>query len=126
MTEQYQQPDINLGRNFFFREFQVGDPTGGFPFPFQQLDARSQLASFDTVNIAGIVLLPSARAAGPNAEIAILAGNASVNPLTITTAILGDSFIVSAGVLLAIAADNIVTTFRSNGFDNWIGVSQTT
>jgi len=127
MTAPYLNPDINDGRNFFFREFFVTDPViPPFPFPSQQLTILTQLATFDTGNIAGIALLPSARAAGPNASITIVANNASANPLTITTAIPGDSFIVSAGFLLVIGADNIASTFKSNGADNWIGVSQTT
>jgi len=126
MTEQYQKRDINNGENFFFREFQPTDPiVPPFPSPSQVLGPQSQLASFDTANVAGIVVLPPARTAGPNAEIAIVAGNASSNPLTITGSP-GDSFIVSAGITLVIGTDNIVTTFRSNGFDNWIAVSQTT
>lgn len=119
MTEQYQKRDINNGENFFFHEFQVGDPT-------QVLGPLTQLASFDTGTTPGTVQLPSARAAGPNAAITIVAGNAGTNPLTIALAP-GDSFIQSAGIVLpVIAADNIVTTLRSNGFDNWIAVSQTT
>lgn len=119
MTDQYQKRDINNGENFFFHEFAVGDPA-------QVLGSQSQLASFDTGTAAGTVQLPSARSVGPNAEISILAGNASINPLTIALAA-GDSFISSAGITLPnIISDNVVTTFKSNGFDNWIAVSQTT
>lgn len=126
MTEQYQKRDINNGENFFFREFQPGDPiVPPFPFPSQVLSPNSQLASFDTGNVEGIVVLPPARDAGPNAEITILAGNASSNALTITSSP-GDTIIISAGVVLGINADNIATTFKSNGFDNWIATSQTT
>lgn len=126
MTEQYAQPDINNGRNFFFREFQTDDPiVPPFPFPSQVLAPESQLATLDTGNIAGVAVLPSARAAGKNAEIAIVAANASSFPLTITLSP-GDAVVASAGIALVIAADNIVTTFRSNGADNWIAVSQTT
>jgi len=126
MTEQYLKRDINNGQNFFFREFQTDDPIiPPFPSPSQVLSPETQLATLDTRNIAGVVVLPLAAAAGPNAEIAIVAANASSFPLTITGTGT-DTFVVSAGISLVIAADNIVTTFRSNGFDNWIAVSQTT
>lgn len=119
MTEQYQKRNINDEQNFFFREFQVGDGPA-------VLGPQSQLATLDTVNVPGTVQLPSARTAGPNAEIAIVAANAVANPLTITLAP-GDSFINSAGIVLpVIVVDNMVTTFKSNGADNWVAISQTT
>ena len=103
----------------------MGDPTGIFPFPFEQLTILTQLALLDTLNISGIALMPSARAAGPNAEIMIVSVNASSNPLTITTAIPGDGFILPAGFVLVLAADNRASTFRSDGDSNWVGAAQT-
>ena len=117
MTEQYGQPDINLGRNFFFREQQLADP------PIQ-LNPQTQLATIDTRNVAAVVILPSARVAGKNATITIVAANASINPLVISVG-LGDTFVVPAGFVNPIIADNVATTFKSNGADNWILVSQT-
>ncbi len=117
MTEQYQQPDINNGRNFVFREFQVGATT-------LTLQPRSQLVSTDTSNTVGTVTLPSANASGLNAEITIVAGSAAINALTIALSP-GDTFVASAGITLpAIVANNVATTFKSNGADNWIAVSQ--
>ena len=117
MTEQYGQPDINLGRNFFFKEQQLADP------PIQ-LNPQTQLATIDTVNVATVVILPSAQAAGPNGTITIVAPNASANPLVIAVG-LGDAFIAAAGFVNPVVADGVATTFKSNGADNWILVSQT-
>ena len=118
MTEQYGQPDINLGRNFFFHEQQLADP------PIQ-LTSQTQLATIDTGNVGAVVILPNARAAGPNATVSIVANNAAINPLVIAVGV-GDSFIASIGFVNPVITDNVVTTFKSNGFDNWIVVSQTT
>ncbi len=117
MTDQYGQPDINLGRNFFFREQQLTDP------PIQ-LDPQTQLATIDTVNVAAVVILPNARAAGPNAVITIVSNNAFVNPLVIAVG-LGDTFVASATFVNPIVLASVATTFKSNGADNWIFVSQT-
>jgi hypothetical protein len=117
MTVQYEQPDINLGRNFFFNEVQVGDPE-------LQLTSQTQLATVDTANAPQTVRLPFARAAGPNATITIVSNNALVNPLTIATSA-GDSFVSAAGFVNPIIADGVATTFKSNGADNWIVISQT-
>ena len=118
MTEQYGQPDINLGRNFFFHEQQLLDP------PIQ-LPAHTQLATIDTQNVAAVVILPNARTSGPNATITIVAANASLGNLVIAVG-LGDTFVASAGFVNPILFDDIATTFESNGADNWIFVSQTT
>ncbi len=126
MTDQYQKRDINNGENAFFRRFLTTDPiVPPFLSPSQQLSIQTQLAVFDTQLVAGIVLLPSALAAGPNAVVAITAVNSSSFPLTITSTVPGEIVLVSAGFLLVIASDNVTSTFRSNGVDSWIGASQT-
>ena len=118
MTEQYLERDINNGQNFFFNEVQVGDPA-------ILLAPQTQLATIDTTSAPQTVTLPSARAAGPNATISIVANNATTNPLTIAT-VATDTIIASAGLVNPVGTDDIVTTFKSNGADNWIFVSQTT
>ncbi len=126
MTEQYQQLNINGNGGFLSRIFLPSDPIiPPFPFPSQFLPAESQLAIVDTQAIAGIVILPLAAAAGVNAEIAIVAENASSFPLTITGSGT-DTFLVPAGIVLVVSADNVSTTFRSNGVDTWVAVSQST
>jgi hypothetical protein len=124
MTDQYQKRDINNGENFFFREFLPTDPViPPFPFPSQQISPETQLALFDTSAIAGIALLPSALSAGPNGMIVIAVGP-TVTSLTITS-VFSDTFLVAVGFNLFITASNVASTFRSNGIDSWIGVSQT-
>jgi hypothetical protein len=117
MTDQYGQPDINLGRNFFFREQQLTDP------PIQ-LTPQTQLATIDTANVAAVVILPNARAAGPNAMITIVAANAAINPLVIAVGV-QNTFVASVTFVNPVILDNVATTFKSNGEDNWIFVSQT-
>lgn len=119
MTEQYLRRNINGDENFVFNEFAAGD--GPFVIPPQ-----SQLASFDVGTVPGTVQLPKVSSVGPNGEISVVAGNAIVNALTITLAP-GDAIVASAGVVFpVILGNNIITTFKSNGFDNWLVTAQTT
>ncbi len=119
MTEQYQRRNINGDENFVFKEFLVGD--GPFVIPPQ-----SQLASFDVSTVPGTVQLPKASSVGPNGEISVVAGGAIINALTITLAP-GDTIVASAGIVFpVIVGNNIITTFKSNGADNWLVTAQTT
>lgn len=119
MTEQYQKRDINNGQNFGSNQFAPGDS------PFE-LSVQTQLASFDTANAAGTVQLPAANSTGPNAEIVIVALNASVNPLTLALSGMDQAIFSSCIQWPDITEDNVVTTLRSNGVDSWIVTAQTT
>lgn len=126
MTEQYQQTNINGNGGFFSRTFLPSDPIiPPFPFPSQLLPSESQLAIMDTQAVAGAVILPLASSVGVNAEIVIVAQNASSFSLTITGSGT-DTLLVSGGTALVVSLDNISTVFRSNGVDTWVAVSQST
>ena len=119
MTEQYERRNINGDENFVFNSFAPGDPTF-------VISPQSQLATMDVGTVPGTAQLPKASSVGPNGEISVVANGAIVNALTITLAP-GDSIIASAGITFpVIVGDNRITTFKSNGFDNWLVTAQTT